>query len=321
MGILAPFDSTVTIDGDESLHHRPFMRVVDPLMQMGARFKVVTKSNGSPQRSSLPMEIFGNLDACPIYYDMPAASSQIKTSILFAGANINGSTTVTEPFQSRNHGELLLKTFGADIDIDSDMLSTTIHGPTTLRPVDLHVPGDISSAAYYLTAASLVPGSKITIKNVTINETRLGFVKALQEMGARIDIKYKDLAKLKDNKVNYHYEPVGDITAQYAGRLSNIVVGSDRIPSMIDEIPILALAAACAEGESIFYGVRELKLKECNRIHAISEGLKQLGTTAHDKADVLFVQGGIDIEAKRSLNSVSDLVTLNHHGDHRLAIV
>ncbi|MDO5328505.1 MAG: 3-phosphoshikimate 1-carboxyvinyltransferase [Coriobacteriia bacterium] len=311
MGVLTPFNLSKILDGDESLHHRPFMRVVDPLMQMGANFKVVAQKNGKPQRSSLPMEIIGTLEPNALYYEMPVASSQVKTSILFAGANTPGTTTVIEPFQSRDHGELLLKRFRADVEIDKDAFTVSVTGPSQLKAVDINIPGDVSSAAYYLTAAALVPGSKITIENVGINETRLGFVKALERMGARIEIEELDSLD----------EPVGNITVQYAGRLNSIEVLDEEIPSMIDEIPILALAAACAEGESIFYGIRELKLKESNRIHTISEGLRQLGTRAIDRGDTLYVEGGIDIEAKRSIKPVKKVVELAHHGDHRLAIV
>lgn len=325
MGILAPYDLAIVVDGDESLHRRPFMRIVDPLMQMGARFKVVAQKNGKPQRSSLPMELIGNSQANPIYYEMPVASSQVKTSILFTGVNVEGETTVTEPFQSRNHGELLLKEFGADVDIDEDMFTVTVKGATKLKAADIWIPGDVSSAAYFLTAAALVPGSKITIKKVGINKTRLGFIRALQEMGSRIEIHEITQQELDEDPYfdfDYGEEPIGDITVQYAGRLQAIDVSSDKIPQMIDEIPILALAAACAEGESVFYGVRELKLKESNRIHAISEGLRMLGTRAIDRADNLYVEGGIDIEAKQSMKPVKDdVVELKHHYDHRLAIV
>ena len=321
LGILAPFDIKQVIDGDESLHRRPFMRIVDPLMQMGAQLKVVAQKTSEPQRSSLPMEIQGSSSVSPIFYEMPVASSQAKTSILFAGANINGDTSVIEPCQSRNHGELLLKAFGADLDIDEDMFCTTIHGPANLHCASLHIPGDVSSAAYYLTAAALVPGSKITIKNVGINKTRLGFVRALQRMGSRIEIKEHDRLEMLRKGYDYCGEPVGDITVQYAGRLNNIIVQSYEIPQMIDEIPILAMAAACAEGESIFYGVKELKLKESNRIHAISEGLTLLGTKAFDKADTLYVEGGIDIEAQTSTYPTEKEIKLFHHFDHRLAIV
>lgn len=182
----------------------------------------------------------------------------------------------------------------------------------------------MSSAAYYLTAAAMVPGSKITIENVGINPTRLGFIDALREMGSRITIDEIPEEELAKKNMSYAGEPIGNITVQYAGRLNNIVVSPDKIPSMIDEIPILAMAAACAEGESVFYGVKELKLKESNRIHAISEGLRQLGTRATDKADTLYVEGGIDIEAKTSHKPVDmdkdGCVLLKHHYDHRLAI-
>lgn len=163
------------------------------------------------------------------------------------------------------------------------------------------------------------------MKKVGINKTRLGFIRALQEMGSRIDIHeitQEELDADPDFDFDYGEEPVGDITVQYAGRLQAIDVSSDKIPQMVDEIPILALAAACAEGESVFYGVRELKLKESNRIHAISEGLRKLGTRAIDRADNLYVEGGIDIEARRSMKEVKDdIVELKHHYDHRLAIV
>lgn len=297
------------------------MRIVDPLMQMGAGFKVIAQRNGRPQRSTLPMEVQGMANAIPIFYEMPVASSQVKTSILFAGANVDGDTTVVEPYQSRNHGELLLKGFGADIDIDEENLQTTIHGPSKLHAVSMNVPGDLSSAAYYLTAAALVPGSKITIKDVGINKTRLGFISALKRMGARIEIKEHDPVELAAKGIYYLDEPVGDITVQYGGRLNSVIVQSDEIPQMIDEIPILAFAAACADGKSVFYGVKELKLKESNRIHAISEGLRKLGAEATDKADTLYVSGDIDIEAKRSNKEINGPVKLFHHDDHRLAIV
>ena len=172
-----------------------------------------------------------------------------------------------------------------------------------------------------MTAAALVPGSKITIENIGINPTRLGFIRALQEMGSRIEIEELDPQELLKKNIDYKGEPVGNITVQYAGRLNAITVSPDKIPQMIDEIPILAMAAACAEGTSTFYGVRELKLKECNRIHAISEGLHKLGAKATDKADTLVIEGGIDIEAKQSAGKIEDgAIELKHHYDHRLAI-
>ena len=137
MGVLAPFDGAMIVDGDESLHRRPFMRIVDPLMQMGANFRVVAQKNGKPQRSSLPMEVIGNSDTNPIYYEMPVASSQVKTSILYAGANTNGETTVVEPFQSRNHDEMLLKAFDANLKVNRDMLSVAIKGPADLKACDI----------------------------------------------------------------------------------------------------------------------------------------------------------------------------------------
>ena len=321
MGVLAPFDVAMIVDGDESLHRRPFMRIVDPLMQMGANFKVVAQKNGKPQRSSLPMEIIGNSEANPIYYEMPVASSQVKTSILFAGANVSGETTVIEPYQSRNHDQILLKAFGANIKHNKDLLSVAINGPANLKACDIWIPGDVSSAAYYLTAAAMVPGSKITIENIGINPTRLGFINALKEMGSRIEIEEIPEEESLSKNLNYQGEPIGNITVQYAGRLKSITVSPDKIPSMIDEVPILAMAAATAEGTSTFYGVRELKLKESNRIHAISEGLRKLGTKASDTGDTLTIEGGIDIEAKRSMNEVKDdVVLLKHRYDHRLAI-
>lgn len=137
MGIITPFDTALIVDGDDSLHRRPFMRIVDPMMQMGANFKVVAQKNGKPQRSSLPMEVVGTSSANPIYYEMPVASSQVKTSILFAGSNTKGETTVVEPFLSRNHGELLLKAFGADIKMNEETLTTTIKGPSNLQACDI----------------------------------------------------------------------------------------------------------------------------------------------------------------------------------------
>ena len=298
------------------------MRIVDPLMQMGAHFKVVAQKNGRPQRSTLPLEVVGTSDSVPIFYEMPVASSQVKTSILFAGSNIDGQTTVIEPYTSRNHGELLLKSFGADIEFDTDSNTISITGKSNIHSCDLHVPGDVSSAAYYLTAASLVPGSRITIKNVGINETRLGFVRALKKMGSRIEVVPKNPEELQAHGVDYGFEPVGDITVEYSGRLKNITVDANEIPQMVDEIPVLAMAAACASGESIFYGVTELRLKESNRNFTIVEGLRKLGCRAIDRGDVLYVEGGIDIEAKKTKKPVKDdIVKLNHHSDHRLAIV
>ena len=318
MGVLTPYDIEVIFDGDESLHHRPFMRVVDPLMQMGAQFKVLDRAHGSgPQRSTLPLRITGTSDASAIYYEMPVASSQVKASILFAGCNCEGDTIVTEPYQSRDHSELLLKAFGAEVDIDKENLMVTLHGPAHLHACDIHVPGDISSASYFVIAAALVPGSKVVVKDVSINPTRMGFVRALQEMGAKIKTKPVDA----DDDRNFGGEPVGDIKVKYAGRLDAIQVTPDKIPQLVDEVPILAFAAACAEGDSVFYGVKELKLKETNRIHATADGLNRLGTKAEDKNDNLFVVGGIDIEGKTTIYPSDDVVELKNYGDHRLAII
>lgn len=318
MGVLAGYDVEATFDGDESLHRRPLMRVIDPLLQMGASFKVLAPKDGRPQRSTLPCIMKGSAYTNPIFYDMPVASSQVKASILFAALNTSGTTTLTEPYLSRTHTELLLEYLGAPIKYDSDLHEISITGPYNINNFNLHVPGDVSSASYFLTAACLIPGSKIEIENVCLNESRLGFIKVLSKMGARISYEVK---KYKDN-VNYGLEPVGSISAQYGGRLKGVEVSCDEIPQLVDEVPILSLAAACSEGKMVFYGVKELKLKECNRINAISQTLNSLGADAYNKGDNLYITGGIDIEGKKTLKPIkSDVINLNHYGDHRLAIV
>lgn len=277
MGVAAthPFVSFFT--GDASLRRRPMARVAEPLQRIGARFL-------AREGLRLPLAVEGTADPVPIEYRLPVASAQVKSAVLLAGLNTPGRTTVIEPEPTRDHTERLLRHFGAEVtvqDLAGGGRAIALSGQPELAAKPVNVPGDPSSAAFLVVAAALVPGSALTIRNVGTNPTRTGLFETLAEMGA-------DLAWI--NADDRGGEPVADLTVR-AGRLKSVAVPPDRAPAMIDEYPVLCVAAACAEGDTVIRGARELRLKESDRIAAMARGLTACGVAVEELEDGLIVKG------------------------------
>ena len=273
LGLLAgvPFDLTFT--GDESIAKRPMKRVVDPLRQMGAQI------NGRDDGNLIPLTVKGSA-LTGIEYELPVASAQVKSAILLAGLQADGETTVIEKERTRDHTEKMIQSFGGHISVDG--LRITVEGGQSLKGGHITVPGDISSAAFWLAAGAIVPGSEITIENVGLNPTRTGIIDVLREMGADMDVYVDEEAGLG--------EEVGTITIRYS-KLRGITIGGDIIPRLIDEIPIIALMATQAKGQTIIKNAEELKVKETNRIDAIATQLGRLGAMITPTDDGLIIEG------------------------------
>ncbi|MCL6477527.1 MAG: 3-phosphoshikimate 1-carboxyvinyltransferase [Peptococcaceae bacterium] len=272
-GILSgqPFFSVIT--GDKSLLNRPMGRVVNPLTKMGAAI------TGRNENTLAPLAIKGGrLKA--IDYNSPVASAQIKSAVLLAGLYADGRTFVAEPSKSRDHTERMLKYFGAEVEVTGNRVG--VSGGCALKGANIIVPGDISSAAFFLVAASVVPDSDITIRGVGTNPTRDGIIEALLKMGA-------DIKVFNTREVNN--EPVSDIRARSAG-LRGTVISGDLIPRLIDEIPVLAVAASVAEGETVVRDAAELKVKESNRIAAVVGELRKFGVDIAELEDGFVVRPG-----------------------------
>jgi 3-phosphoshikimate 1-carboxyvinyltransferase len=276
MGLVASHPITATFTGDASLSRRPMNRVIEPLSLMGAD---VTASPGG----RLPLMLRGLCPAVPIAYRLPVASAQVKSAVLLAGLNTPGITRVIEPVPTRDHSERMLKGFGADltVELEKGERHIRIRGEAELRPQHITVPGDPSSAAFPIVAALIVAGSAITIENVGVNPTRAGLYEALRMMGA--EIAFSNLREVGG-------EPVADITACFS-TLSGIDVPPELAPSMIDEYPILCVAAAFAQGRTVMRGIEELRVKESDRIAAMAEGLRAIGARVEELPDGLIVEG------------------------------
>ncbi len=272
-GLLAgqPFD--VTLTGDESLSKRPMERVAAPLRQMGA--VVDTAEGGRP-----PLHIKGGQSLTGIDYPLPMASAQVKSCVLLAGLYAEGTTSTTEPAPTRDHTERMLSGFGCPVQRDGATASIT--GGTRLQATNIDVPADISSATFFMVAASIAPGSDITLTHVGINPTRVGAINILQMMGADIEL---------SNIHEVGGEPVADIRVRYAP-LEGIEIPPEQVPLAIDEFPALFIAAACAKGETVLTGAEELRVKESDRIQAMANGLNTLGVSATPTADGIVIQGG-----------------------------
>lgn len=292
MGILSgrPFFSV--LKGDQSIGKRPMTRVTKPLTQMGAVI------DGREKGAFTPLSVRGgNLKG--IEYVLPVASAQVKSSILFAGLQAEGSTTVYEPSKTRDHTERMIRQFGGEVT--SDGLSVTVKGGQSLHGTDVHVPGDISSAAFFLVAGAIIPDSKITLKNVGLNPTRTGIIEVMKAMGADLEI---------INEQQDVFEPVGDLVIR-SSSLKGTVIEGDIIPKLIDEIPIIALLATQAEGTTIIRDAQELKVKETNRIDTVVGELLKLGARIEATDDGMIVHG------KSSLQGG----VVNSHGDHRIGMM
>lgn len=278
-GILSgqPFESRLS--GDESLNSRPMKRIMDPLTQMGARISSIP-GNGCAPLHIAPSSLHG------IHYDSPVASAQVKSCILLAGLYADGETSVTEPSLSRNHTELMLREFGADIRtthaLDSTRATASIRPCSGLYGQKITVPGDISSAAYFIAAGLIVPDSEILIENVGINPTRAGILKVCEDMGGNITLL---------NERTEGGEKIADILVKTSS-LHGITIEGDIIPTLIDEIPVIAVMAAVAEGTTVIKDASELKVKETDRIETVTDNLKAMGCNVTPTADGMIITGG-----------------------------
>ena len=295
MGVLAPWDIEVMLTGDASLCQRPMRRVIDPLMRMG----VMVFPEGA---ETLPLRIKGTRTLRPLTYTLPVASAQLKSALLLAGLFAEGETTITEPSHSRNHTELMLPEFGVTPQVAET--TVTLRGPSVLHACECIVPGDPSSAAFLVCAAALKRGSAVQIENVALNPSRLGFLRTLERMGLNVSCQSTGAVGK---------ELVGILSAQYTEELYGCEVPAAAVPSLIDEIPVLALVAATAHGITVFRGIGELRVKETDRIAGIMEGLTTLGISAWTEGDDLYIEGDPDLMVKAN-------TVLDSHGDHRLAM-
>ncbi len=295
-GILAGQNFDTVLSGDASLNSRPMGRIMKPLSMMGADITSIHDTGCAP------LSIKGrSLNA--IHYDSPVASAQVKSCVLLAGLYANGKTSVTEPALSRDHTERMLRSFGANIV--SDKNTCTITPPETLHGQHIEVPGDISSAAFFIVAALITPNSEITINNVGINDTRAGILKVCQDMGADITLL---------NAREEGGEPVADLLVKTSSLRGTIVEG-DIIPALIDELPVIALMACFAKGQTIIKDAHELRVKESDRIAIMTENLGAMG------ADIIDTDDGFIINS-RSDNTIPTLhgASINCSMDHRIAM-
>lgn len=278
MGLVGGHNITATFTGDASLVKRPMKRIVTPLEMMGATF--LSRSGGR-----LPLTVKGAENTLPIEYRLPVASAQVKSAIMLAGLNAAGRTTVIEDHPTRDHTENMLRHFGVDVEVDAlegDARAIHVLGHQELQGCAVDVPSDPSSAAFAVVAALINEGSEISLSRVGINETRIGLYTTLQEMGADIEFKHKRIEA---------GEPVADIIVKGSGSLKGITVPEDRVPSMIDEFPILAVAAACAQGTTKMTGLKELRVKESDRLLMVANGLKACGVNFEMGEESLIIHG------------------------------
>lgn len=295
MGLVCSYPFKCTFTGDESLRKRPMRRVTDPLEKMGAKFT-------GRENMLLPVTTQGYDVMLPLKYELPVPSAQVKSAILLAAMNIEGTTTVIEKEKTRDHTELMMKYFGLDIKTNEEGGKNVIkfNGKKQFKAKDVIVPADPSSAAFPVVAALITPGSDITVTNILINPLRTGLFDTLKEMGGNIEFK---------NVREAAGEKIADINVKYS-KLKGVTVPEERAPSMIDEYPILSIAAACAEGTTTMLGLEELKVKESNRLDAIYDGLILCGINAEKGEASLKVTGG----------GIKGGATVPSHGDHRIAM-
>jgi 3-phosphoshikimate 1-carboxyvinyltransferase len=294
LGILASHpDRFFAVTGDESLRSRPMSRVVKPLQEMGAQIW------GRKGGALAPLAVQGQR-LKPIHYQSPIASAQVKSCILLAGLMADGETTVTEPALSRDHSERMLRAFGAEVHVDSETNSATVIGGAKLKGQTVIVPGDISSAAFWLVAGAIVPGSDLTIENVGVNPTRTGILEVLEQMGADITL---------ENSREVAGEPVADLRVKHC-QLKACEISGDVIPRLIDEIPVLAVAAAFAQGTTVIRDAEELRVKESDRITVMATQLNQMGARVSELPDGMEITGGYPLTGTE----------VDSHTDHRIAM-
>ncbi|ESZ43756.1 MULTISPECIES: 3-phosphoshikimate 1-carboxyvinyltransferase [unclassified Mesorhizobium] len=306
MGLVGTYDMETTFIGDASLSGRPMGRVLEPLRQMGVQVLKATPGD------RMPITLHGPKHAAPITYRVPMASAQVKSAVLLAGLNTPGITTVIEPVMTRDHTEKMLRGFGANLSVETDERGVRhifIEGQGKLTGQTIAVPGDPSSAGFPLVAALIVPGSDIIIENVLMNPTRTGLLLTLQEMGGQIDIL---------NPRNAGGEDVADLRVRYS-ELKGVTVPPERAPSMIDEYPVLAVAASFAEGETLMQGLEELRVKESDRLAAVANGLKLNGVDCTEGEASLAVRGKPGGKGLGGHPNGQD-TTVQTHLDHRIAM-
>ena len=300
MGLIASHAITSAFTGDASLSKRPMGRVIEPLSRIGASF---TPSPGG----RLPLMMTGASVPVPIEYRLPVASAQVKSAVLLAGLNTAGITTVIEPVPTRDHSERMLRGFGADIEVEvmgSERI-IRIRGEADLKPQTIEVPGDPSSAAFFMVAASIVPGSDLVIENVGLNPTRAGLVEVLRQMGAIInEVDCREVGG----------EPVADLHVRHAP-LTGIEVDPALAPSMIDEFPVLFVAAAMAQGRTVTRGLDELRVKESDRLSAMAAALTAAGANVEEAEDGLIIDGTGGDPLRGTSNA-----RVQTHLDHRIAM-
>lgn len=293
LGILASHPGRFfTVTGDASLRSRPMSRVIKPLQSMGAQ--IWSRAGGLA-----PLAVQGQA-LRPTHYHSPIASAQVKSCILLAGLLTEGQTTVTEPALSRDHSERMLRAFGANIAVDPETCSATVTGGAPLQGQTVIVPGDISSAAFWLVAGAIVPGSDLTIENVGVNPTRTGILEALQAMSADITL---------ENPREVAGEPVADLRVRYSP-LKACTIAGDLIPRLIDEIPILAVAATVAAGTTVIRDAAELRVKESDRLAVMAAQLNQMGARVTELPDGLEITGGTPLQG----------TDVDSYTDHRIAM-
>jgi 3-phosphoshikimate 1-carboxyvinyltransferase len=298
LGILATHPFTAFVTGDASLRRRPMGRVIEPLSHFGAQFR-------SREGGRLPLAVTGTANSVPTEYRLPVPSAQVKSAVLLAGLNTPGLTTVIEQEPTRDHTERMLRHFGARVTVEPQPEGgrrITVVGQPELTAAPIVVPGDPSSAAFPLAAALIVPGSDVTIANVGLNPTRAGLLECLREMGADIVL---------ENRRTEGGEPVADLRVR-AGPLKGADIPAERAPTMIDEYPILAVAAACARGRTVMRGLAELRVKESDRLAGTAEGLAACGVRVWVEGDDLIVEGAGNFPAGGA--------TIAARLDHRIAM-
>lgn len=292
LGILAGANITAEVTGDRYLCKRPMRRVTAPLREMDARFE------SAHETGTLPLTVKGTR-LRSMSYDMPIASAQVKSAILFAGFSAEGTTTVTETAVSRDHTERMLRQFGADVQTEAN--SVSIVGGQSLQACEVKVPGDISSAAFFMCAAAMVSGSSLTFEEVGLNPTRTGIIDVLKDMGAKVSVK---------KNVEGEGEPYGELTVQSAD-LHGVEISGSLIPRLIDELPVIALLATQATGTTIIKDAGELRVKETDRIEAVCSELKKLGASIESTTDGMRITGPTKLKG----------AILSSHGDHRLGMM
>lgn len=290
-GILAGQNFSCDLTGDASIQKRPMKRIMTPLSMMGADITSVHNNGCAPLHiKGAPLK--------GISYQSPVASAQVKSCVLFAGLYADGKTSVTEPFLSRNHSELMLSSFGASVQTCGT--TATIEPEPVLTAQKVEVPGDISSAAFFIAAGLLIPGSELLIKNVGINPTRDGILRVCRQMGANLELL---------NTRTQCGEPVADILVKHS-ELNGTVIEGDLIPTLIDELPVIAVMAACANEETIIRNAEELKVKESNRLEIIVHHLSEMGCDITGTEDGMIIRGGKPLHG----------AVLDSHLDHRIAM-